>query len=293
MPWPPAPRQLLRSANETRAQGAAFRTSHLRREHSALSKGCHVDESNQSAESRRRSVATQNRTTSANVPAVRTNERSAQPSGAEAGNATRSSVEPTRHASEGGNGTDTGIVDRVRERAGAQLATQKDKATDGIGTIARAVRRTTQELREQQHDTIADYVDRAADQLERLSSGLKNKDIGELFRDAQSLARRQPAMFVGSAFAIGLLGARFLKSSSPDCGYQQPAWQRVGRNEGGSQTSPGYRQPQRVPYGEPAGSMSSAGPAPTPADARSNTTERGSGEASSRQRDGNTAAENL
>ena len=254
-----------------------------------------MDESNQSPESRRKSSATQNRTAIASTPAVRTNERSAKPTSADAGNATLPSVEPpTPHASsESANGTDTGIVDRIRERAGAQLATQKDMATDGIGTIARAVRRTTQELREQQHDTIADYVDRTADQLERLSSGLKQKDIGELFRDAQSLARRQPAMFVGSAFAIGLLGARFLKSSSPDRGDQQPAWQHVGRGAGGSQRSHGYRQPQRAPYGQPAGSMSAVGLTPTPADARSSSTERIGASPSDRQRDVDPAAENL
>ena len=37
--------------------------------------------------------------------------------------------------------------------------------------------------------------------------------------DAQRLARRQPALFVGGAFALGLLGARFLKSSSPEHRY--------------------------------------------------------------------------
>jgi hypothetical protein len=61
----------------------------------------------------------------------------------------------------------------------------------------------------------AGSVDRAADELERLSSRLNFKDVGDLFRDAQQLARRQPVMFVLAAFAIGLLGARFLKSSAP------------------------------------------------------------------------------
>jgi hypothetical protein len=52
----------------------------------------------------------------------------------------RAGVEPaTQVAGERGNGTDSGIVGRVRERAGAQLATQKDMATDGIGTIARGM----------------------------------------------------------------------------------------------------------------------------------------------------------
>ena len=106
-----------------------------------------------------------------------------------------------------------GIMDRVRQGASTQLSTQKNKATDSIGNVAQAVRQTTQHLREQHHDTIARYVDEAANQLERVSNQLRNKDVGELMRDAQQFARRRPAVFIGSAFAIGLLGARFLKSS--------------------------------------------------------------------------------
>lgn len=109
----------------------------------------------------------------------------------------------------------SGIVDKVREGATAQLSTQKDKATDGLGAVAQAVRQTTQSLRDQQHDTVAQYVERAADQIERFSEQLKGKDVNELLNDAQRLARRKPAVFIGGAFALGLVGARFLKSSSP------------------------------------------------------------------------------
>jgi hypothetical protein len=109
----------------------------------------------------------------------------------------------------------SGIVERVKETATSQLTAQKDKATDGLGSVAQAVRQTTQNLRDQQHDTVAQYVERAADQIERLSNGLKNKDVAELLDDAQRLARQQPALFIGGAFALGLVGARFLKSSSP------------------------------------------------------------------------------
>ena len=108
----------------------------------------------------------------------------------------------------------TGIVDRVKEQAASQLSSQKDRATDGLGSVASAVRQTTQTLRDQKHDTVAGYVEQAADQIERLSERLKNKDVTELLDDAQHLARRQPALFVGGAFALGLVGARFLKSSS-------------------------------------------------------------------------------
>jgi hypothetical protein len=104
-------------------------------------------------------------------------------------------------------------MDRVRQGATTQLGTQKDRATDGIGSVAQAVRQTTQQLREQRHETIARYVDEAANQLERVSQRLREKDIGELMDDAQRFARRRPAVFIGSAFALGVIGARFFKSS--------------------------------------------------------------------------------
>jgi hypothetical protein len=113
----------------------------------------------------------------------------------------------------GTSSTSSGIAGKVKERATAQLTTQKDRATDGLGTVASAVRQTGQHLREQQNETVAQYVEKAAEQLERLSNNLREKDVNELLHDAQRLARRQPALFIGGSFAVGLLAARFLKSS--------------------------------------------------------------------------------
>ncbi len=109
-----------------------------------------------------------------------------------------------------------GIMSRVRERATAQLSTQKDRATDGLGSVAQAVRQSTQHLRDHKQDAIAQYVEKAADQIDRFSTQLKNRDVNELVNDVQRFARSQPALFVGSAFALGVIGARFLKSSADD-----------------------------------------------------------------------------
>jgi hypothetical protein len=250
-----------------------------------------MDESTQSPENSRRSIATQDRTVNPNASALQTHTSTGEQSGAYGESGDRSGVKPATHAAgEKGNGADTGIVERVRERAGAQLATQKNMATDSIGTFARAVRRTTQELREQQHDTLAQYVDRAADQLERLSSGLKNKDVGDLVRDAQKVARRQPVVFVGSAFAIGLLGARFFKSSAPHRSHQPPAWQRMGQ-EADAPTHLEHGHSQVSAYGQPAPSnLSSTGPS-KPGDVRSSSSNLASS-APSRQGREDPGAEN-
>jgi hypothetical protein len=109
-----------------------------------------------------------------------------------------------------------GLVSNVRQRATAQLDTQKGRATDGLSALSQAARQTTQQLRSTQHETIADYIDRAAQQLDRFTERIRNKDVDELLRDAQQLARRQPALFIGGSFVAGLLAARFLKSSQQD-----------------------------------------------------------------------------
>jgi hypothetical protein len=58
-------------------------------------------------------------------------------------------------------------------------------------------------------------MDSAVDQIERFAGYLRNRDVGQMVDDVERFARRQPGLFLGSAFTIGLLAARFLKSSSP------------------------------------------------------------------------------
>jgi hypothetical protein len=132
------------------------------------------------------------------------------------GSTSSSSTNPSGNAPTAGDSSSQragGILDKVRETATDQLATQKDRATDGLGSVAQFVRQSTQQLRDQKQDAIAGYVEQVADQIERFSHSLREKDISELLDDAQQLARKQPAFFIGGAFVLGLVGARFLKSS--------------------------------------------------------------------------------
>jgi len=107
----------------------------------------------------------------------------------------------------------TGLLGKLRDGAVSQLNTQKNRTTDGIASVVGAVRHSTQQLRNDHHEQIADYVERAAAQIDRFTSTLKNKDTAELLGDAQRFARRNPAVFIGTAFAVGLTAARFFKSS--------------------------------------------------------------------------------
>jgi hypothetical protein len=112
-------------------------------------------------------------------------------------------------------GSSTGMIDRVRHTAAAQLTTQKTRATEALRGVVAALRQGSQPLRENDQAMLADYAGKAADQLEQFSTRVRERDLTELMDDAKRFARRQPALFVGAAFAAGVLAARFLKSS-PD-----------------------------------------------------------------------------
>ncbi len=103
---------------------------------------------------------------------------------------------------------------KVRDQALSQIDAQKGRATDALSNISQAVRKTGDHLREQDQASIAQYADAAAEQLDRFSTYLNNRDIGQMSTELQHFARRQPAIFLGGALVAGLIAARFLKSSS-------------------------------------------------------------------------------
>jgi len=106
------------------------------------------------------------------------------------------------------------VTDQAKQQATSRLSDQKQRASESLGSVAQALRQTGQQLRDQDQGTVAQYTDQAADQIERFSGFLRNRDVNDLVGEVERFARRQPALFLGGAFTLGLLGARFLKSSS-------------------------------------------------------------------------------
>lgn len=130
-----------------------------------------------------------------------------------------------------GNGGSSSMVDtarhQVQEKAGqwidqargqvvSQLDSQMDRAAGSVGSMAQAFRQAGQQLRGQDQEMFASYLEGAADYVERFSGYLKEQDVRRMVDEVEGFARREPGLFLGGAFALGFLAARFLKSSSPN-----------------------------------------------------------------------------
>ncbi len=107
----------------------------------------------------------------------------------------------------------------AKEKASSVVDEQKTNLAAGLGSIAGELRRTGENLRasgdKNQFAGIgANYGEKIADKVEGLSKYLESADLRDLAGDLKTYARRNPAVFIGGAFLLGLAATRFVKSSS-------------------------------------------------------------------------------
>ena len=131
------------------------------------------------------------------------------------------------------------LANRGGEQVKSQLETQKHQAAQRMTPVQMALRETAQQLRKQGQGSTARYADQAADQVERFSRYLRETDVDHMTEEVRGFARSRPALFLGSAAALGFFASRFLKSSS----------QHGGSVEGDAIATPTATSGASVTYG--------------------------------------------
>lgn len=118
-----------------------------------------------------------------------------------------------------GNAADS-AMDSGREAAGSAqgrirslLEQQTDRAADQLGGVATALHKAADQLNSENSGTAAQYAEQAAGRVERVADLLRHSSLDDMVGEVEGFARRQPELFIGGAFALGFLAARFVKSS--------------------------------------------------------------------------------
>ncbi len=107
------------------------------------------------------------------------------------------------------------------EKATSKIDEQKTNLAQSLSSVADTIRGLGDNLGEAKQpngiaDTAAKYSNTVADKVEQFSGYLEKKDVREVMSDVEEFAHRNPLLFLGGAFALGVLAARFLKSSNPN-----------------------------------------------------------------------------
>ena len=106
------------------------------------------------------------------------------------------------------------LVDQATQVASTQAKTQKERAASTLDAVAKSLYETGSGMREQQPQ-LASLADQAASRVVDASAYLREHEVRDLVREAENFARREPVLFLGAAFALGFVAARFIKASAP------------------------------------------------------------------------------
>jgi hypothetical protein len=106
------------------------------------------------------------------------------------------------------------VAAQARERGQEYVQENKARAADRIGNVSESIRQTAERFEQEKDPNIAHYTRVVADKLEQAASYIRERDLNQLKRDGEDLARQHPAAFFGGMFVAGLAAARFLKASA-------------------------------------------------------------------------------
>lgn len=123
------------------------------------------------------------------------------------------------------------LVRQGRQAVSDVVYRRKDEAASRIDHFSTALREASDRLRQEDEAGVGRYAERLADQMDRLSGYLRERDINRMVNDAEDFARNRPEVFLSASFLAGVMAARFLRASSPERqtgGTRRSTWEEPG-----------------------------------------------------------------
>ena len=105
------------------------------------------------------------------------------------------------------------VASQATDKLKSAVNERKSSGAEYVGTLADTMRRAAREF-DTDLPIAGTYIRKAAEQVDGVSEGIRNGNLNDLVRSAQSFARRQPTAFLGIAVLAGFGVVRFLKSSA-------------------------------------------------------------------------------
>ena len=107
------------------------------------------------------------------------------------------------------------LAERAADIGIQQADRGREMAAEGLDKLARTVRRVSTDMQTDQPQ-IANAALTAADQAEKVAQYLRETDARQIISNVEDTARRQPLLFIGGAFLLGLAASRLIKAATPD-----------------------------------------------------------------------------
>jgi hypothetical protein len=104
----------------------------------------------------------------------------------------------------------------LRRQGLAAIDGQKHRVGAEVVALADAVHSAGERLAADGDQTLARYVNAAADGIDRVSDYLKGQELQDMARDVRQFVRDHPFLVFGGCFLAGVALARLLKAQPPE-----------------------------------------------------------------------------
>lgn len=159
--------------------------------------------------------------------------------GADKPSSSTSSPDSNAGIMEQARGVASNVAEQAKSAVQSRLADRTSKSASELSELADALRQTSRRL---EGNLVAPLIERSAARIERVADTLDGSDLRAVVQNVEDFARREPLVFLGGAFATGLLAARFLKGGIPTDALDMPL----------SSDKPAPRNPRSTEVGRPS-----------------------------------------
>jgi len=98
------------------------------------------------------------------------------------------------------------------DQASSFIDEHKGEWVSGARQLTNVFRKTVDELGEE-NEMLTRYAKTVGEKIEQAVNYVEQRPVTDIARDLEGWAREKPALFAGTAFALGFAAARFLRSS--------------------------------------------------------------------------------
>ena len=128
------------------------------------------------------------------------------------GTATGEQKHPLAEAGEEATQRAGHLAERAADLGIQQADRGRETAAEGLTSVAQTIRRVSTDMQESQPQ-IANVALTAADQADQFAQYLRRTDARQMISSVEDVARRQPLIFIGGAFVLGMAASRFIKAA--------------------------------------------------------------------------------
>jgi vacuolar-type H+-ATPase subunit E/Vma4 len=103
---------------------------------------------------------------------------------------------------------------QARDRVRDQVDQRSTQAGEQAGSAADALRKASEQLRNDGNEPVAKGIEQVAQRVERAGGWLRDSDGDTILSDVEEFGRRNPLAVAAGGIALGFAASRLLKASS-------------------------------------------------------------------------------